>query len=342
MRPLALNLLTGAATLALLIALALPAAYAVRRSREAVPATAAALAPAPVPAAEPRRLFGVYVDPWHVDDWSRAVGAAPQLVASFEAFSRRRTLAPQLAEAQHQGIDRVLITWEPWAPVQVALGTLAQAVPQPGYRNIDIARGAQDAYIFRFARSLAAFHGTVYLRYAHEMNGYWYPWSHGAQAYVWAWRRVVRIFRLIHARNVRFVWSVNPSLYDDTATWRRSIAEYWPGGRYVDVVGSTMIDFGGTKTYPVDDFAPRLRWLRSRYRKPVMLPEVNTAYDGRLPWLQDLRALLAGSPWIDGVVWSQLPSRGHVHQVGTGDVDWDVTQDPASAAQLRAIITDGT
>ena len=48
---------------------------------------------------------------------------------------------------------------------------------QPGYRNIDIARGAQDRYIVRFARSLARFPGTVWLRYAHEMNGYWYPWS---------------------------------------------------------------------------------------------------------------------------------------------------------------------
>jgi hypothetical protein len=235
----------------------------------------------------------------------------------------------------------VLVTWEPWKPVPVALGTLAQAVPQPGYRNIEIARGAQDDYIFRFARSLAAFHGTVYLRYAHEMNGYWYPWSHGARAYVWAWRRVVRIFRLVHARNVRLVWSVNPSLYDDEATWRRGVAPYWPGRRYVDVVGSTMINFGGSKTYPVASFAPRLQWLRARYRKPITLAEVNTAYGGRLPWLQDLRGMLAGAPWIRGVVWSQLPSRGHAHQVGTGDVDWDVTQDPASAADLRAIITDG-
>ena len=33
----------------------------------------------------------------------------------------------------------------------------------------------------RFARSLARFPGTVYLRYAHEMNGYWYPWSRDAR-----------------------------------------------------------------------------------------------------------------------------------------------------------------
>jgi mannan endo-1,4-beta-mannosidase len=340
-RLLALNLLTCSVTLALLVGLALPAKRVLDRATAAPEAAVASVdTPWPRPAAHPGRVFGVYVDPWHVDDWARAVGAAPQLVASFDAFSRRRTLAPQLAEAQRQGIRRVLITWEPWRPVPVALGTAAQAVPQPGYRNIEIARGAQDDYMFRFARSLRSFPGTVYLRYGHEMNGYWYPWSHGPQAYVWAWRRMVRIFRLVHADNVRFVWSVNPSLYDGAATWRRGLAAYWPGRRYVDVVGSTMIDFGGVKSYPVAAFAPRLRWLHAHYRKPVALTGVNTAFQGRLPWLRDLHGLLARSPWIGTVVWSQLPSRGRAHQAGTGVVDWDVTQDPAGAGLLRAIIDD--
>ena len=86
--------------------------------------------------------------------------------------------------------------------------------PSRGYRNIDIARGAQDRYIMRFARSLARYPGTVWLRYAHEMNGYWYPWSRGARAYRWAWRRIVRLFGVAGADNVRFVWSVNANLYD--------------------------------------------------------------------------------------------------------------------------------
>ena len=64
-----------------------------------------------------------------------------------------------------------------------------------------------------FARSLAGFHGTVDLRYAHEMNGTWYPWSHDPIGYRRAWRHVVRVFRAAGAANVRFVWSPNPSLY---------------------------------------------------------------------------------------------------------------------------------
>jgi hypothetical protein len=340
MKPLTLNLLTCSVTLVLLVALALPAKWTLDSVSDTLD-PAPVSGPWPRPAADPRRVFGVYVDPWHVDDWARSVGVAPQMVAKFEAFSLHRTVDLQLAQAQRDGIRRMLVTWEPWKPVPASYGTAQQALPQPGYRNIDIARGSQDAYILRFARSLAAFPGTVYLRYAHEMNGYWYPWSRGARSYVYAWRRIRRIFDVARARNVRFVWSANPNLYEGQAKWRRGLRPYWPGSRYVDVVGSTMINFGGLKSYPVRRFVPRLRWLRQTFRKPVMLAETNTAYDERVAWLADLRTMLAGMPWIAAVAWSQLPSRGKLHQQGTGMVDWDVQQDPAAAAELASIVRDG-
>jgi hypothetical protein len=116
---------------------------------------------------------------------------------------------------------------------------------------------------------------------------------------------------------------------------------YWPGRRYVDFVATTMIDFGGTKNYPVRLFAPRLRALRALYRKPLMLAETNTEAVGAVAWLRDLRALLRRMPWIRGVFWSQLPSRGKVQQSGTGVLDWDVQRVPAAAARLNEIIRDG-
>src|SRR4051794_5446280 len=190
MKPFWLNLLTASFTGALLVALALPAKRILDSADEAALPAVIHDAPWPRPAAEPRRAFGVYIDPWHVDDWARSIGEAPQLVAKFEAFSNRRPIDPWLAQVQRIGIHRMLVSWEPWAPVPTAWGTALQARPQPGYRNIDIARGAQDRYILRFARSLARFPGVVYLRFAHEMNGYWYPWSHDPRAFVLAWRRI--------------------------------------------------------------------------------------------------------------------------------------------------------
>ena len=121
-----------------------------------------------------------------------------------------------------------------------------------------------------------------------------------------------------------------------------NVRRYWPGRRYVDAVGSTMIDFGGDKDYTVARFAPRLRSLHAAFGKPVILAETNTAYDGRVAWLRDLRSMLRRMPWIRAVMWSQLPSRGKAHRTAAvGVVDWDVQRDAPAAATLRAIIDDG-
>ena len=303
-------------------------------------ALSGALSLVAVPIAD-ARTFGTYVDPWHVAEWASAVGAAPQYVARFEAFSRGTSLDSFLREAERQRLRHVLVSWEPWRPVPAELGVTEQFRPQPGYTNLEIARGVQDEYILRFARSLATFQGRVDLRYAHEMNGTWYPWSHDPIAYRRAWRRVVRLFRSAGAGNVRFVWSVNPSLYLPLKRWRRSVRVYWPGRRYVDAVGSTMINFGGQKHYSVSRFVPRLRALRRLYHKPIVLTEVSTAHRGRIRWLRNLRRVLRRNPWIRSVAWFQRQSRGQVQIPGSGRLDWDVETDPVAAAVLRGIIRDG-
>src|SRR3954467_3789144 len=77
-KPFALNLLTGALTVVLLVALALPARQAYRAARDSAAPTLPD-GPGPGPASNPRRVFGAYIDPGHVDDWARSVGAAPQM-----------------------------------------------------------------------------------------------------------------------------------------------------------------------------------------------------------------------------------------------------------------------
>jgi hypothetical protein len=327
---LSLNLLTASATVVLLAALTLPA-LAVRSSTDALSPSRTAL---------PTRLFGVYVDPWHIDDWAEAAGAMPTMAAKFEAFSRRRTVTNFTAQAERMGIGAVLISWEPWKPVSYKLGVFRGARPQPGYRNVDIAHGEQDAYIRRFARALAGYDGIVYLRFAHEMNGFWYPWSHDPENYVRAWRHLVRLVRGTGAHNVRFLWSVNLNLYEPMSWWRRSFPRYWPGSAYVDALGVTMINFGGVKRYGVQRFDQRIRALHSLYRKPVLIAEANTQYGGRVAWLTNFRRMLRSMPWVTGVAWSQLPSRGAAQMTRPGDLHWDVQRDPRSAAVLRGIIDD--
>jgi mannan endo-1,4-beta-mannosidase len=330
MRLLSLNLLTASVTAFVLGLLTVPA-MSVGMKAPSGPVL-------PVPKV---RAFAVYVDPWHIDDWASAVGAQPTMAAKFEAFSRRRVVDKFTYEAMNRGIRQVLVSWEPWKPVPARLGVFRQSFPQRGYRNVDIANGSQDRYIHRVARGLARFDGTVYLRYAHEMNGFWYPWSWDARSYRTAWRRIVRIFRKVGAHNVRFVWSPNPNLFERQAPWMRNLLLYWPGAKYVDALGSTMINFGGKKAYRVSDFVPRLRALHRRFHKPLMITEANTQYGGRVEWLRGFRHMLDHSPWITAVAWSQLPSRGAAQMQQPGDLHWDIQRDPCSAAVIRGIVEDG-
>jgi hypothetical protein len=98
-----------------------------------------------------------------------------------------------------------------------------------------------------------------------------------------------------------------------------------------------MINFGGPKRYTVARFAPRLRELHRRYRKPVLLTEVNTVHRGRARWLRDLRHLVTRHRWIRSIAWYQHRSRGQVQIPHAGNLAWDVQRDPVGAALLRSI-----
>ena len=50
------------------------------------------------------------------------------------------------------------------------------------------------------------------IRFAHEMNGTWYPWAEGVNGngpgdYVAAWRHVVGVFRRAKVSNVTWTWA---------------------------------------------------------------------------------------------------------------------------------------
>ncbi|MGZ4756426.1 MAG: glycosyl hydrolase [Acidimicrobiia bacterium] len=311
----------------------------------AVGVVASQLATAPTAGAQPPKQFGVVTDPAHFGAWSTAIGAMPTLDMEFQAWSRQGTLEDHFATARSQGVTAFMVTWEPWDPVPASRGREAQYAVQPAYSNAAIAAGAWDAYIRSFARSVRDSGLTVYVRYAHEMNGNWYPWSHDMSAYRSAWRHVVDLFRAEGATNARFVWSINPNLYQDQATVIGHAWHYWPGSAYVDVIGATMIDFGGVKDYPVARFVDRFRAVHSAFGKRVFITEFQTDYDGRLAWLADLRAWLAtGTSWVEGLTLSQAyASRGQTQMGPTvGNLAWSVRTDPEAAAVVRGIVQDVT
>lgn len=138
------------------------------------------------------------------------------------------TAQMQLQEASSDG-RLPMVTWEPWAHGDTATSS--------SYNMADIASGKYDDYLHSWARGMAAFNKPVYLRFAHEMNGNWYPWSSNAGGpadYVAGWRHVHDLFVNDGATNVKWVWA--PAQKDFSAP----LEQYWPGADYVDVLGSSL------------------------------------------------------------------------------------------------------
>ena len=112
----------------------------------------------------------------------------------------------------------------------------------------------------------------------------------------------------------------------------------------VDYLGSTMINFGGIKQKSVAEFAQRLLLMHQTFEKELIITELNTAAEGRVKWLTDLRTwLVTDATWVRGVVLSQAESRGKT-QLGdkVGDLSWNVTTDDQTKPIIKALIEDLT
>lgn len=132
----------------------------------------------------------------------------------------------------------------------------------------DIATGHYDQRLNSIAQILEASHRPVYIRFAHEMELYdVYPWGNQDPAlYIAAWRHVVEHVKTQGATNVKWVWS--PAGNDGAG-------DYYPGDKYVDVVGTTILYdryWYGTYHPSFYELQANRSWLQ-QYGKPVWITE---------------------------------------------------------------------
>ena len=118
---------------------------------------------------------------------------------------------------------------------------------QPDHRLARIVDGSWDEQLGRWARAVAGARSPVMVRFAHEMNGTWYPWSEQVNGnrpgdYVAAWRHVVDLFRREGATDALWVWS--PNVVEPSTT---ALDELWPGEDDVDVVGLDGYNWGAAR-----------------------------------------------------------------------------------------------
>lgn len=277
-------------------------------------------------------LFGAAVHPSESEAWVKATGVRPDFLAVFEDWVNQRTLADHFAKAAALGYKRFMVTWEPW-------DSGGSRTSQPRWSCDAILRGDHDEYIRAFADAVrTSGMDEVFMRFAHEMNGDWYPWARDPQ-YAEAWIRVRLLFRQRNAFNAKWLWAPNADLYRDRPSWLRSVLPYWPGGLKVDQVGLTTINFGGEKTYPWYRFADRFQTAAHVFEKPVVSAEMNVSYDEREQWFHEM-ALYAGR--IERPLTMTCLSQGESYAaatMNTGDLSWNVTDDAVARAGLSDLVT---
>jgi beta-mannanase len=202
-----------------------------------------------------------------------------------------------------------------------------------------ITDGQTDAYLRREARAVRAYRGLVYIRFAQEMNGNWFPWSGDPAVFVSAWRHIWNVFHATGATNIRWIWGPDLLTNDDASQYATDTAPYWPGGRYVNIVGPTMVEFAFESNCEVACRFARIDWLHATFNKPVWLAETKVDGAERYSWLTTLRTTLASRPWVSAVIWSETTSRAQATgQAGVGDMDWSLTDDPFARRLLAQTI----
>ena len=307
-----------------------PIVTSLRARQEAV--QRAVLTPAPPPIPSKGQLvrptgkhFGVstYQAPWlwpEVQRVARLAGARPTLIEYFVKWTEGFRPA---AVATCYGQDALpVLSWEPWAGPDHGLD-------QPRYALAAIAAGRFDPYIIRFAQGIRQQRWPVVLRFAHEMNGPWYPWSEQRSGnrpgdYVRAWRHVHNVFQRVGAGNVIWVWS--PNILRPVP--RVSLKALYPGDRYVDWVG--LVGYAVGERTGAQVFDPTLAALRAFTRRPVLVTETG-AQPGpnKAPWTADFFGWLNRHRDVIGFVWFQ-----HDQATG-GGADWKFSSDPATLQAFR-------
>ncbi len=214
----------------------------------------------------------------------------------------------------------------------------SQSVPVPGDLNepafqlADIAAGAYDGYIHRFAEGARDWGHPFFLRFNWEMNGDWFPWAENANGnqpgdYVAAWRRVHDIFSAVGATNTTWVWCP----YVNATPKLGPLARYFPGTAYVDWTCLDGFNWAKNGVNPQpwtsfdDIFGPSYRTIVDKLApdKPMLLGEMASGgrAHAKAKWIDDMFEVLRTKyRRIRGLIWFEQIDRG---------VQWPIESAPS-------------
>jgi hypothetical protein len=218
-----------------------------------------------------------------------------------------------------------LITWEPWITDQA--GTLDA-----------IAAGSYEAYVRSFLLAAKDWGKPVFLRFAHEMNGNWYPWdgahnggAGGPAKYIKAWRYIYNVREAVGASNVYLVWCPNNTNQPGDA-WN-NIAAYYPGDQYVDWLGMDGYNWGYSGWQSFDAlFSNIYSTLTGLTAKPLMIGEFSSAEQGgdKAGWICDaLQKIRSNYPRIKMFCWFNINKESY------NERDWRIDSSASAEAAFK-------
>ncbi len=277
-----------------------------------------------------KAFFGVFTsrgpaDLTEYDGFVAAAGKRPQVMMFAQGWAVAKTF-------DRQPFDRIMnrgmlpmLAWEPWNFRSESKQDKERG-NQPEYRLSKISGGDYDPYLKAWAEGVKSLGYPVAIRFAHEMNGYWYPWCESANGnrdgdYVAAWRHVHDLFRDAGADNVIWVWSPNVA-YDGSTP----LQQLYPGDNYVDWVGlSGYYGTGGLEQYQTFEqiYRKTLNEVRSLSKRPIVVTEVaaTDAAGRKAEWITDLLKTLPKHPEIIGFLWYE----------SVKETDWRIAATPAAS-----------
>ncbi len=277
----------------------------------AVPASAAA-APIQLGAYTP----GAPASASALSEYDSMVGRQPDIVMWYRDFPQPLLYSNEVANLRATG-QTPMITWEPYEQSLSA-----------------IASGAYDSYLRESAQVAKNWGSTVMIRFAHEMNGNWYPWGSGKtspETFIAAWRHVVSIFRSEGATNVKWVWS--PNVQEGA---KYPISPYFPGDEWVDDIGLDGYNWGsipGESWRSMGEvFAASYSIVTQLSTKPVIITETSSSETGgeKAAWIRSgfMTTIPQSFPRVSAVVWFNKAQEDN----------WSIDSSQSSLEAYRAVV----
>jgi hypothetical protein len=253
---------------------------------------------------------------------SHAGGKNPTMLMFFENWTKDFNKSAVLASYDRNALP--VIAWEPWAGQK-------DGDSQPAYSLKNIINGKYDAYITKFATAVKAEKLPIAIRFAHEMNGHWYPWSevesgNSPGQYVKMWRHVHDIFTKIGATNVIWIWS--PNIFRGTGAGI-SLRKLYPGDAYVDWVG--LVGYDVHEATAAQVYKSTMDAIEKFTKKSFILTEVGSQPGSqKVGWISNFFSWLPKHPNVAGFIWFEFSK-----QQG-GSADWRFTQTVATTKAFKA------